>query len=68
MNGTYDCLNIQTECTHEQKKLDLNATLAQCPEYYRNESNRLQINPEIVVRQESSNLELYYYSAILAGL
>ena len=66
-NGTFGCLYNQFDCNFEQKKLDLNNALESCPEYYKNESNRLRITSEEFVRHETTKLGNYFYLAILAG-
>ena len=64
-NGTFGCVYNPLDCDYQPM---LETTLESCPEYYKNESNRLQIRPEELFRHTTTKLEQYYYLAILAGL
>ena len=63
-NGLFGCVYNPIDCNYRPM---LETTLADCPDYYKNESNRLRIMPEEYVRHQTTKLERYYYLAILAG-
>ena len=63
-NGTFGCVYNPLDCNYQPM---LETTLESCPDYYKNEANRLQIKAEKFVRHENTKLERYFYLAILAG-